>query len=86
MMEKLKVRIYFLRHSLISKWILVTCLIILPVNVFSILTVYTVGTTYLEKTTERLRGDLNSFAQEEDSWNRTLQSNMAASHDSFGPF
>lgn len=75
-MEKFRRRLFFLRHGIMSKWIVITCLIIIPVNVVSIMTVYTVGTSYLEKMTERLRGKLNSFTQEKNNDHQTLQNGI----------
>ncbi len=76
MFERIKRRIYMLRHSLMSKWMMITCLIIIPVNIFSILTIWTVGISYRDKMAERLRGSLNAYAQQVDSNHRVLQNDI----------
>ncbi len=76
MFERIKRRIYMLRHSLMSKWMMITCLIIIPVNIFSILTIWTVGISYRDKMAERLRGNLNAYAQQVDSNHRVLQNDI----------
>jgi sensor histidine kinase YesM len=59
-----------------SKWMMITCLIIIPVNIFSILTIWTVGISYRDKMAERLRGNLNAYAQQVDSNHRVLQNDI----------
>lgn len=76
MFERIKRRIYMLRHSLMSKWMMITCLIIIPVNIFSIMTIWTVGLSYRDKMAERLRGSLNAYAQQVDSNHRVLQNDI----------
>ena len=72
MRERLKVRLYLLRHGLMARWMLITCLIILPVLVFSMMSVYSMSITTIERMEEQLQNQLARFTRDHENAHQSL--------------
>ena len=73
MRERLKVRLYLLGHGLMARWMLITCLIILPVLIFSMMSVYSMSITTIERMEEQLQNQLARFKQGHENAHQSLQ-------------
>ncbi|MBQ6257154.1 MAG: histidine kinase [Clostridia bacterium] len=71
-------KIYLFFHSLMGRWMLITCLILLPVIVFSILAVRTGSRSYMETMKEQLRNRVDAYAQELIYDEQTIHESISA--------
>ncbi len=58
---KVKVRLKWIYRSLITKWILVLCIVIIPVNIFAVVIVQQTNSTYRRNREQSIASHLNSF-------------------------
>ena len=72
-MNGLKWRVYQLTHGLMSRFMLIACLIIIPVNIFSIAAVSTIGHAYRQNIERTLQSRLDLFVRQIDNYNENLQ-------------
>lgn len=73
MRKKIRFRLRLLWHGLMSRWMLILCMIIIPINVFSIAAVYAVGKAYQENLAQSFQSQLDIFTRQVDYYNRKLQ-------------
>ncbi len=73
MRKKIRFRLRLLWHGLMSRWMFILCMIIIPVNVFSITAVYAIGKAYQENLAQSFQGQLDIFTRQVDYYNRRLQ-------------
>jgi|GEM_PF-3566010 len=73
MHERWKVWIFKLRHGLIGRWMIITCLIVLPVNIFAFITMNAMTAAYTENVRENLRGQISLFVRQIDYYNKGHQ-------------
>ena len=58
---KVRVRFKWIYRSLITKWILVLCIVIIPVNIFAVVIVRQINTSYRRNREQSIASHLNSF-------------------------
>ena len=58
---KVRVRLKWIYRSLITKWILVLCIVIIPVNIFAVVIVRQINTSYRRNREQSIASHLNSF-------------------------
>lgn len=73
MIKKIKFRFRLLWRGLMTRWMLILCMIIIPINVFSVATVYVVVKAYQENLAQSFQGQLDIFTSHVDYYNKKLQ-------------
>ena len=66
-------KLYLLWHSLMSKWMIIILLAVIPLNVFAILTVGSLESRYREQIQMSLKNSLHVFSVQVDYYNSSLQ-------------
>jgi len=73
MFEKWKLWIFKLGHGLIGRWMIFTCLIVIPVNIFAFITMQKMTSVYEQNIKDNLQGQVNLFVRQTDYYNTGIQ-------------
>ena len=74
--NKIVRRLYLLWHSLMSKWMIIILLAVIPLNIFALLTVGSLENRYKDQIGMSLQNSLRVFSVQVDYYNKNLQSGV----------